>query len=851
MERRRNQRLVCNGIQAGKRDFTIGEQMEETKTLGGFSRRQFIQGAAALTATGLLAGCTPGTPTSGTTGGGVPETKIYSGACRCNCLNGCNLNIHVRDGKLVRTSAREVPNPDYKRICPKGLTQPARTYSAERIQYPMRRVGERGKGEFERISWDEALDEIVTKWQGYIDEYGPTSIAIMKFSGNQAFVSGGGFWGTGTRFGSVMGFSSISIDTDMAGNSTYVKMFGGITPCMTNNEISDFVNAKTFVCWGFNPAVSFKHSTHLIQKAKENGTRYIVIDPVYNTNASKADWWVPMNPSTDGALALGMIHEIIATGKEDTEFIRAHTEAVLLIKDDGKFLRMSDLGVAPTEGPVNAATGKPTMIDPYAVWDEAANGPVALADAQKPALTGISEVNGISVKTEWDLIKETVAAWSPEVASPICGVPVEDIRELARVYGEEGPVYTYTQFGPNHYLNGTYNYWPLVSVSVITGNIGKPGAGVGQFDIVPSHVGNIAAASKPVDSAGNPAQGVGPTYVLNSISTIIDTGKYGPKDAVLKSIYIRCGNPVCTMADHTAMDTAMKKIEFLVVSDSSMTETAYYADILLPSSHWFEHMDVMASYYGLSYFVYNDKAIEPLFESISDFELHKKLAEKMGYGSFFDFTDEEFLDLWLDTDGARSLGITSARLKEEKAVRNLPGDNYISYEGGTFLTDTKRAKFYVETVTPGYNTGQTVDESKERTLYWEPALEADKNSPIRAKYPFHVISEHMRTRTHSQWWDVEYMDDYEPNPMMRINPDDAAELGIKEGDIVRMYNDRGSVTLPATMSSGYPRGIVGSPRSFHAKEFMAGHLASLSTNLYNQCCQNQAYNDVAVAIEKV
>ena len=826
--------------------------MTQTKAEPKFSRRSFIKGAAAAAAgaasAASLVACQPEEPLADTSA--EPETVIRTGVCRSNCMNGCVLDLHIRDGKLVRTTAHEMPDPDYQRICPKGLTQPARVYSAERLQYPMRRTGERGEGLFERITWDEAVEEIVAKWKENAEKFGPNSNALFYHSGNMSIVGGNGFCNTSQRFAQVLGFSTIGMDTDMAGFTVVSKMCGNISPVMSNNEWKDFSNSKTFVCWGFNPAVSLKQSMHFILKAQESGTRFIVIDPVYNTNASKADWFVPVNPSTDGALALAMIHEIVANGMEDREFVRAHTEAPLLVKEDGGLLRMSDLGVDPTEGPVDPVTGEPTIVDSYAVWDEATSQAVALEEAQMPALSGVSEVNGIAVKTEWDVLVESVADWSPETSAPICGISPEDIRELARVYAEDGPVNTYMQYGCNHYFNAPYNYWPIDALCVITGNTGKPGAAFGMFAIMGTHLANSAAVFGATDSEGNPAQGAGPEYTMNRIGDIIDTGKFGDADAVLKSVFIRAGNPVCTFAGHNDMVEWIKKIDVVVVAEVTMTETAMYADILLPASYWFETTDLFTSHYGLPYSVYQKAALEPLYESKPDFEILKLLAEAMGYGDFFNFTEEEYMALWLNSDAAKELGITVERLQEETVVRNLPGDNYISFEGGQFLTPTGRAKLYDEAPVPLYNYGQEFDASKERKLYWEPALEADKGSIVRDRYPFQVISEHMRTRTHTQWWDVGYMRELESGPVVRINPQDAADLGIVEGDMVRLYNDRGAVTLPATLCAGYPRKVVGCPRSFQAKEFIDGHLGSLSTQQYNQGCPNAIHNDVAVAIEK-
>ena len=197
----------------------------------GFTRRSFIAGAATLTAAGALSGC------SATAKGLAPHAadsskagteEILSGACRSQCIQGCYLNVHVRDGQIVRTTAGRIEEePFFEHICPKGLSHPARVYSAGRLQYPMRRVGERGAGEFERISWDEAIKEIAEKWKNYREEFGPESIAFFMGSGNTAVLGGGTADGSVMQhLQTVMGACSVLPDRDIAFQSAMSKMFG-------------------------------------------------------------------------------------------------------------------------------------------------------------------------------------------------------------------------------------------------------------------------------------------------------------------------------------------------------------------------------------------------------------------------------------------------------------------------------------------------------------------------------------------------------------------------------------------------------------------------------------------------
>lgn len=256
-------------------------------------------------------------------------------------------------------------------------------------------------------------------------------------------------------------------------------------------------------------------------------------------------------------------------------------------------------------------------------------------------------------------------------------------------------------------------------------------------------------------------------------------------------------------------------------------------------------------YYGNPYLLWNEKAVEPLYESKPDAEIYRMLADAMGYGDFFDFTDDEYLNILLSTPWGKAHGVTIDKVREKNYLRcEVSGP--VAHENGEFYTPSGRASFYREDPKPDYMMGQELDIEKEKfSLFWEPAREADLDNPIREKFPFTICCEHMRTRTHTQWYDVDYMKEFERQPCCRINPEDAAELGIKEGDTIRLYNDRGSVTLLATINPGEQRTVLHCPRSFLTREHIDGDLARTTFNDYNQACRNQSYFDCAVAIEKL
>lgn len=816
----------------------------------GFTRRNFIKGAALLTATGALAGCAPQQPGMEEATTEAAKDEIYAGVCRGNCGGGCFLNVHVRDGQVVRTTARDMPDTQYNRICTKGLTHVGRMYGANRILYPMKRVGERSEGKFERISWDEALDIIAEKWKGYIDEYGPESMAVFYGSGNYALASGScnGLSGY-QRFANVVGSSIITLNVDAAVGFGQQRASGGI---QLWNELTDRKNAKTMVCWGSNPTVSLPQTMHFFLEAKEKGAKYIVIDPVYNANAAKADWWIPIKAGTDGALALGMLNHMFTQGWISDDVLKQRTNSPFLIKEDGMYLRMSDLGVEPTEREPDPLTGESTKVDPPAVWDANSNEAVPYAECADPALYGVPAVEGFTVQTVYENAMEQISQYPVETAAEICGLSTEDVVELARVYCEDGPVATEMMMGTNHYRNGHYGAWPIALVALLTGNTGIKGGGLGCTEeyLVQALSCNSVEGLTPTDSSGNPCQGMGRTVLVNEVGNVLDTGKYAGDDMTLKGVYVHCSNPVVTMANHDYTTNWFDNMEFVVVADMCMTETAKRADIVLPSAHWFEVSDALFMFATHPYILWQDKAVEPQGEAKSDFQIFGELCNRLGYGDFWQLDDEGFIKTMMDSDAWRALGITFDQFKADKAARIHTELDYVS-STEVMGTETGRIGLYQEVVPYQYDIGQEVDESIEKVLYWEEPVFAGEHSEARKAHPYHLLSEHMRTRTHTQWWDCDYVKDYEPEPIVRLNPDDAAELGIVEGDVVKVFNDQGFVVMKAAINAGLPRKMVSSARSFQSDEFIEGHYASLPSEKFNQICANQAFNDVAVSIEKM
>ena len=815
------------------------------------SRRTFLKGSMAATAAvGAMSmfGCAA--PAEQTTEGTTPaetipptteaapsqpvvEEQVYCGVCRGNCAGGCFLNVHVRDGKVVRTSARDLPDTRYNRICIKGLTHSHRMYSSDRLKYPLRRVGERGAGQWEQISWDEAIKEISDKWKGYQADYGTQAVGVYVGSGNYATCSGEGLGCGTTRFMNTIGAANVSASVDLA-RGTGAQPVIGIGPLVTGSEMADVLNAKTIIVWGANPVNSQQQSTHFLMEAKENGTKLIVIDPAFTATAAKADIYVPIRPGSDAALAMAMMNIVLRDDLADWNFVKKNTDAPMLVKkSDGKYLRISDLrelGAEEKDAPVILG----------------ADGTVDIpANVAEPVITGVNEVEGIAVTTAFDLMKAAIAEYTPEKAAEICGLEVSQIEEITKLYAANTPSTIYAYFGMDHYVNGHYGYRVTAQLAALTGNLGKPGAYCGMNESLGTNFANIAGCGYTGGGVLSPI-----SIPILWLPEILETGKFGEKDITLKSLYVAHANIIGNSAERKTVIDTLNKLDFIVMADLNMNETAQYADILLPAAHWFEVDDIFMNYSTHPYVLMQEKAVEIPYECKSDYEIYRLLCTAMGYPDTFKMTEEEYMKLWLDTDGARAMDLTYERMQKEKAVRFVK-EGFVFAEGGVFTTTTGRAQFYNEAPAPAMQYGQTWYPEKERLAYWEPPHEAWHENALHEKYPYVLLQVHPKWRTHSQWFDVPMLDEISGPPTVHMNPVDAAAKGVAEGDTVKVYNDRGHVVMTVNINDGVQPGTITVPKGWEKGQFIDGHYQDLTSRVMNPMINNSAFFDALVDVVKL
>lgn len=821
--------------------------MAQTKSpQGGLTRRNFLKTTGAVAGVGALAGtAAPALQALAVDYEQGPKEsegeQIFRGVCRPNCFGFCHLNVHVRDGNIVKTSRAPYKNEQYNRICHRGLSHVQRVYDPERLKYPLRRVEgtERGAGEWERISWDEALDEVAEKIQAAQGQYGPQAFSFFTASGNQAFVTTGMYG----RLQALLQAGSIAPCLDFASYYGMMRMTGPLTQLWESNEQTDMINAKTIVTWGANVTDAQVQSWHFLKEAQQNGTKLVVIDPTFTQVASKADLWIPIRPGADMPLYMGLMNIFVEKDEVNVEFMQKSTVGPFLVKSDtGLFLRRSDMGVEPTAtGQIHPLTQEEIMYDPYMVISGGALTP--LEEAVSPDLEATYDLNGVKCRTAYSLLKDEIAKFPPEEVSKLTDIPVDTIYELADICLDQ-PVTHYVGYGPQAYMNGVHTTHAGLTMSALIGNLGYPGASYGAF----WHVyfwGNPAFTSP---------EGPNLTPAINQVdfAQVMRTGKHMGEDFPVKMIYVYSANPLCTCCDTNALlDDVWSQLDYVVVADSMMTDTARYADMVLPVAQWFEGFDATNAGQTTSINL-SEKAIEPLYESKTDSDIVRMLSDKLGFGKYFQMSDEEALEDLLDADMSRAIGLTMDTLKKEKEVRMVADEPHIAWAGGTgFTSPSGRLEFYLENPMPrGASSKEITPEliERERLPHWFPPEEAWPESEAYKKYPLIFMSERPRYRVHSQWYNTPVLRELDPEPTIKINPLDAQERGIEDGDYVECYNDRGYGVGKAIFSEAIRPGTLVYPKSWQMSQHKAGGWSELLSTDYDAFGVNGNFMDATCEI---
>jgi anaerobic selenocysteine-containing dehydrogenase len=636
--------------------------------------------------------------------------KIVNAACPHDCPDTCGMHITVENGVALKVEgAKDMPFTQGT-LCTKVARYLDRTYSNERVLHPLKRVGAKGEGKFERIRWDEALTTIAAKFKE-IAAVEPQSILPCSYAGTMGLVQ---YASMDRRFFHKLGASLLERTLCSSAGKVGMKITLGAGVGMDPER---FDEAKLILIWGSNPIVSNLHLWSRVQEAKRRGARVIAIDPYRSLTAAKCDQHIAPLPGTDAALALGMMQVIISEGLYDADYVERYT-----------------LGFAQ--------------------------------------------------------LRERVQDYPPQKAAAICGLAAGDIVALAREYAATRQVAIRLNYGMQRHSGGGMAVRAITCLPALTGHWRDAAGGV-VLSTGDWYGMNHAALERP-DLIPNRPRTINQSALGDALTAV---------DPPVRAIYVYNNNPVAVCPDSQKVIAGFKREDlFTVVHEIFLTDTADYADIVLPATTQLEHYDVHKSY-GHLYVLANSPAIAPLGEAKPNSEVFRLLAARMGFtDACFSDSDEDICRQALASSNPRMAGIEWNALKERGWQRlNVPA-RFAPFAEGNFPTPSGKCEFWSETAK---------SMGMDPLPVYTPPRESAQSAPQLAKtYPLAFISPPARNFLNSSFANLEFALKEAGEPYLDIHPADAAARGIADGDQVRIYNGRGSFAAKARVSERVRPGVA-------------------------------------------
>ena len=816
--------------------------MSEMTTRKGISRRNFLKTSAVAAGAAVLGGApVVGLAAAPTAQSAMSTETVVAASCRGNCNWGCSMACHVVDGVLTKVTPNPFPDPNYTGICLRGYSHVVRTYSNNRVKYPLKRAGERGSDQWERLSWDQAIAEISQKLSEIRDKWGGKAIVIDSQSGNNCQQNGMGTF-TG-RLGNAIG-ATFAYNMYDRGSTHGMFRILNMPDHGYGNETSSLLDAKMIVCWGTNPVYAEPHVWRFMQMAHDNGCKIVTFDPMKSATAHKADKWFRVNPGTDSVIALSMGNWVIQNGRVDETFMKTRTNAPFLVRrDNGEMMMDVEPHTSRTEANyyvIDSATGEPKLM-----------AEVDAADVANVELEGSVEVDGVMCDTAFTLLKAQLAQYTFADAERISGVDAEELEAFTELWTTVGPVTINLMYSLDHYENGHLFFQAAAILQALTGNFAKAGAGFSGVFITtnPYNAGAVRTPSNPQPTGSIPSQG---------LYDVWRDQKFKGQDYPLKALITQGSNSMGNYADQARWLTdTLPNMECWVVLECEMTDCARYADYVLPAAYWFEVFD-FRTIYNTHFAAIAEKAIEPLFESKPDYEIVCLLGTAMGYEKDFplDRTDMEWAEMQFDSDWLREYGITLKSLREREHIQYIGGTDEHYVRGGKYAplsTAHGRMMIYWEDPAPRYDFGQTFtdeEKRKERLPYFTTPHEAYPDNPLAKQYPLVFIQEHARFRTHTMFFDNELLRELDPEPMAKMGRKTAESRGIADGDIVEVFNDRGHAVCKAYIDDNMNDDLLSIPKGWQRNQFVAGCYQELTNSHIDPWGVGGTWFDALVEVRK-
>jgi formate dehydrogenase major subunit len=660
----------------------------------------------------------------------VPDKQVASICPYCGV--GCQLTYNVKDNKIVSVEGRDGP-ANHGRLCVKGRYGFDYANHPQRLTVPLIRRADAPKHAdvamdpdhvmdiFREATWDEALALVGSKLRGIREQSGPKALV--------GFGSAKGSNEEAYLFQKLVrtGFRSNNVDhcTRLCHASSVVALLEGIGSGAVSNPVMDVTKAEVVIIIGSNPTVNHPVAATWIKNAVRNGTKLIICDPRRSELARMADYYLQFKPSTDVAMLNAMMHVIVTEGLVDKAFIESRT-------------------------------------------------------------IGYEE------------LRKNVEGYSPEAMAPICGIDAQTLREVARLYATSKASMILWGMGVSQHVHGTDNARCLIALSLMTGQIGRPGTGLhplrGQNNVQGASDAGLIPMMYPdyqrVDddatrSRFEQAWGVAPGSLDAQPGLTVVEVMHAAKQGKVRGLYVMGENPAMSDPDVNHAREALAALDHLVVQDIFLTETGYFADVILPASAFAEKTGTFTNTDRMVQM--GRQALQPPGQARQDIWIIQEIAKQMGLDWQYKHVSEVFDEMRHTMPSIA--GMTWDRLEREHSItypcvnEGDPGDPVVFIDD--FPREGGRGRFVPADIIPA-------------------------NERPDADYPMVLITgrqlEHWHTGSMTRR--ATMLDAIEPDPVALIHPLDLEAMGISPGEVVTVESRRGSVSLYARADDSSPRGGV-------------------------------------------
>jgi anaerobic selenocysteine-containing dehydrogenase len=638
---------------------------------------------------------------------------VVRGACPHDCPDTCALLTTVSGGRAVKVAGNPAHAQTGGVLCAKVSRYTERSYHPERLLHPMRRVGAKGSGQFERVSWDAALDDIARRLQQTIAQHGAQAVLPYSYAGTMGLVQGESI---AARLFHRMGASLL--------DRTICSSAGGEGLLLTlgakrGMRVEFFSQARLILIWGSNSIGSNLHFWRLAQDARRRGARLVCIDPRKTETADKCDEHLALLPGTDAALALAMMHELIVNDWLDHDYIERHC-----------------LG--------------------------------------------------------WPALRERALLWSPERAAQVCGLEAQQIRSLARDYGlccKRGePAAIRLNYGMQRTRGGGNAVRAVACLPALSGAWRHPAGGMllsqsGAFPV------RREALQRPDLLRASANQDLPRTINMSQIGEALlapASPAFGPR---IDAVIVYNSNPLAVAPDSSKVVAGFSREDlFTVVLEQFQTDSADYADYVLPATTQLEHWDIHMSY-GHTDVLLNRPAIAPLGEALPNTEVFRRLAARLGYRDDCLYEDDQSLCRVAFGDAVSFEEL----LDQGFATLDLPEAPFAQ---GGFPTPSGKCEFFSARLA-----AQGLDGLPDHLPNYESPGSSEH-------FPLAMISPPARNFLNSSFVNVKSLRDIEGEPLLEMNQADALARGIQGGALVRVFNGRGEYHCKVKVSQRARPGVV-------------------------------------------